>query len=225
MLGIDREESTAILASLEFVRLKLHQVLFDSGDIIRSVYFLNEGVASVLAVQPDGKSVEVGLIGNEGFIGSPLVFGFKTSTSRIVTQCDASAFRIEGQTLRALLPRCPRFALALQQSAMILGVQSAQLAACNRLHEVEERLARWLLMSYDRVGDVPMPLTQDFLAQMLGTRRSTVSISASTLQKAGIITYTRGNVTVLDREKLEHAACRCYGIIRQQSGNWLAEMR
>jgi CRP-like cAMP-binding protein len=106
---------------------------------------------------------------------------------------------------------------------MILGIQSTQLAACNRLHDVEERLARWLLMSHERIGGETLPLTQEFLSQMLGTRRSTVSVAASLLQKSGMITYTRGNVTILNKSKLEAAACDCYEIIRQQKDRWQSE--
>jgi CRP-like cAMP-binding protein len=223
LAGIDSMECQAILSSLEFVRLRLHQFLHEAGEVIKSVYFLNDGLASVIAVQPDGKTVEVGITGKEGFVGIPVVFGFTTSATRVVTQCDGGAYRMDAAALRNLLPRCPKFALALQQYSLLLSAQSTQLAACNRLHEVEERLARWLLMSHDRIGNQTMPLTQDFLGQMLGTRRSTVSMSASILQKAGMITYTRGNVTIVDRAKLEEAACDCYAIIQQQSRAWLSE--
>ena len=106
---------------------------------------------------------------------------------------------------------------------MTLSMQSTQLAACNRLHDVEERLARWLLMSHDRIGGETMPLTQEFLGQMLGTRRSSVSMAASILQKAGMITYTRGNVTILNKPKLEEAACECYQIIQDNKDKWSAE--
>lgn len=220
---IDKDEAPAILTSLEYVRLSVHQMLHESGEAIRSVYFLNEGLASVLAVEQHGKSVEVGVIGNEGFIGFPIVFGFKTSSGRVITQCEATAYRIEARRLQNLLVKCPKFGLALQRYAVILGAQSAQLAACNRMHEVDERLSRWLLMSHDRIGHTTLPLTQDFLAQMLGTRRSTVSTSASILQKAGIISYTRGNVTIIDRIKLEQAACECYRIMQHQIRSWRSE--
>jgi CRP-like cAMP-binding protein len=219
----EKAECASIFPALEFVRLNVHQLLHEAGEVIKSVYFLNDGLASVLAVQPDGKSVEVGVIGREGFVGFPVVFGFKTSSGRVVTQCEGTAYRVEAARLRNLLPKCPKFAMSLQRFAMFLSAQSTQLAACNRLHEVDQRLARWLLMSHDRIGNMTMPLTQDFLAQMLGTRRSTVSTSASILQKAGMITYTRGNVTILNREKLEESACECYGIIQQQIRNWKAE--
>jgi len=225
LLQSDGAEWKSISPCLEFVRLKHHQILHEAGGDIKSIYFLNGGLASVLAVQLDGKSVEVGLIGREGFVGVPVVFGFRTSAATIVTQCDAVAYRISTSSLPNLLLECSGFALSLQRYAMILGAQSAQLAACNRLHDVEQRLVRWLLMSHDRMGDVTMPLTQDFLAQMLGTRRSTVSMSAGTLQKAGMITYTRGNVTITDRQKLEELACGCYSVIQQQRRNWQAEIR
>jgi len=221
--ALPRSESARIFSSLEFVRLRLHQVLHETGEVIKSGYFLNDGMSSVLTVQPDGESVEVGLIGKEGFVGLPVIFGFKTSALRIITQGDGTAYRIDVGILRSLLPECPALERQLQRYSMILGIQSTQLAACNRLHDVEERLARWLLMSHERIGGKTLPLTQEFLSQMLGTRRSTVSVAASLLQKAGMISYTRGNVTILNKTKLEDAACDCYEIIRQQRNRWQSE--
>ena len=221
--GLPRSESARIFSSLEFVRLKLHQVLHEPGEVIKSGYFLNDGMSSVLIVQPDGESVEVGLIGREGFVGLPVIFGFKTSALRIITQGDGTAYRIDVGVLRSLLPECPSLERQLQRYSMILGIQTTQLAACNRLHEVEERLARWLLMSHERIGGKTLPLTQEFLSQMLGTRRSTVSVAASLLQRGGMISYTRGNVTILNKSKLEAAACDCYEIIRQQRSRWQSE--
>jgi len=220
---LEPKERQLVVPELEFVRLKLHQVLHEVGEGIKSLYLINDGLASVLSVQSDGKSVEVGLIGFEGYAGAPVVFGFKTSAHRVVTQCDGAAFRLDATVLKRLLRQCPNFAIEMQRYAFILGAQSTQLAACNRLHEVEERLARWLLMSHDRIGDRTMPLTQELLGQMLGTRRSTVSMAASMLQKAGVITYTRGNVTILDRAKLEEVSCECYAMIREQSRTWVTE--
>lgn len=220
---LPRDEYDLVFSSLEFVRLKLHQVLHESGETIRSVYFLNDGLASVLTVQPDGKSVEVGLIGKEGFVGLPVIFGFKTSGLRVVTQGDGTGYRLDVRFLLSILPQCPELQSQLQRFSMFLGMQSTQLAACNRLHEVEERLARWLLMSQDRIGGRSLPLTQEFLGQMLGTRRASVSEAASSLQRAGMISYTRGNVTVLSRSKLERTACDCYEIIQEQKKKWQAE--
>jgi len=210
--------------SLELVRLKLHQVLHEAGETIRSIYFLNDGLSSVLTVQPNGKSVEVGLIGKEGFVGIPVIFGFKTSALRVVTQADGTAHRLDITALRKALPQCPALDRQLQRFSLVLGMQSTQLAACNRLHDVEERLARWLLMSQDRIATDKMPLTQEFLGQMLGTRRSSVSLAASLLQKDGMISYTRGSVTILNRRKLEDAACECYSIIQEQRKKWETEV-
>ena len=223
LLALPRQESTRIFPSLEFVRLNLHHVMHEAGEVIRSGYFMNNGMGSVLTVLPDGKSVEVGLIGKEGFVGLPVVFGFKTSPLRVVVQADATAYRVDIPTLRKILPECPELERQIQRFAMVLAMQSTQLAACNRLHDVEERLARWLMMSHDRIGGETMPLTQEFLGQMLGIRRSSVSVAASVLQKAGMITYTRGNVTILDKLKLTEAACDCYDIIQRQKANWQAE--
>ena len=221
--SLPRTESVRVFSSLEFVRLRLHQVLHETAEVIKSGYFLNDGMCSVLTVQPDGESVEVGLIGKEGFVGLPVIFGFKTSALRIITQGDGTAYRMDVGILQSLLPQCPALERQLQRYSMILGIQSTQLAACNRLHDVDERLARWLLMSHERIGCTTLPLTQEFLAQMLGTRRSTVSVAASILQKAGMISYTRGNVTILNKSKLEAAACDCYQIIVEQKTRWQSE--
>jgi CRP-like cAMP-binding protein len=223
LLALPRQEFAKIFPHLELIRLKLHQMMHETGEVIRSAYFMNDGMGSVLTVQPDGRSVEVGLIGKEGFVGLPIAFGFKTSALRVVTQADGTAYRIDVPTLLKLLVQCPELEKQIQRFAMVLAMQSTQVAACNRLHDVEERLARWLMMSQDRIDTKIMPLTQEFLGQMLGTRRASVSLAAGTLQKAGLINYTRGNVTILDRARLAEAACDCYGIIEQQRKSWQRE--
>jgi len=220
---LPQKESAQLFPALEFVRLKLHQVMHESGETIKSGYFLNNGLGSVLTTQPDGKTVEVGLIGKEGFVGLPVIFGFKTSGLRVVTQADGTAYRVDVTTLLKVMRHCPVLVRQLQQFSMILAMQSTQLAACNRLHEVVERLARWLLMSQDRIGHTQLPLTQEFLAQMLGTRRASVTVAASALQKGGLILYSRGNVTIVNREKLEETSCNCYKVIEQQKKKWIAE--
>jgi CRP-like cAMP-binding protein len=223
LLALPRTEAEAFLPKLEFVRLKLHQVLHEAGDTLKSAYFCNSGMFSVLNVMPDGKSVEVGLIGQEGFSGTPLVVGFRTSHTRTVVQAEATAFRVDADALRAVLPKCPKLERHLNRYAQLLAVQVTQIAACNRLHEVNERLARWLLMTQDRVGSQSLPLTQEFLAQMLGTRRSSVTVSAGAPQKAGLIAYTRGSVTILDRVNLEQASCDCYGLLQRQVEEWQSQ--
>jgi CRP-like cAMP-binding protein len=223
LLGLPPGEIALLLPELEFVRLQVHHVLHEPGDTLKSAWFCDSGLISILSVFPDGKSVEVGLVGREGFIGVPLVAGFLTASTRAIAQIQATAFRIGADRLTALLRRCPRLERRLQQFSQIMAMQVTQIAACNRLHEVEERLARWLLMSADRVGSNDVPLTQEFLAQMLGTRRSSVTVAAGILQKAGLITYARGDVRITDRKQLEEAACECYMLMVRQIREWQGE--
>ncbi len=192
--GLPGKESRAVLAVLEFVELPTKTILNETATPIEFAYFVESGLASVLNIMEDGKSVEVGLMGKEGFAGIPLLVGFKTSPSRVVMQIQGSAFRIRAKDFSALLPECPQLEKALFRLSQEMSVQSAQIAACNRLHEVDERLARWLLMCQDRLGGNKVPLTQEFLAHMLGTRRASVTVAAGMLQKAGLIKYTRGEV-------------------------------
>ncbi len=225
LLSLSSKECKEVVSKLEFVRLQLHQVIHEAGETVKSGYFVNTGLMSVLAVQPDGKSVEVGLIGREGFVGLPLLVGYRTSPTRVVVQGDGTAYRCGDETLALLLKQCPELERQLNRFAHRLAMQTTQIAACNRLHDVEERLARWILMTQDRIGSDgrPLPLTQEFLGQMLGTRRSSVTVAAGTLQKAGLISHTRGSVSVLNRKQLEEAACDCYGIVQRQLRDWEAE--
>ena len=223
LLNLPPKESEMLLSKLEFVRLKTHHVLHETGDTLKSAYFCNSGLVSILSVFPDGKSVEVGLIGKEGFVGLPLVAGFRSSPTRAVAQIEGSAFRVDSGTLMLVLRQCPNLERQLQQVSQIMAMQVTQIAACNRHHEVDERLARWLLMSADRTGSESVPLTQELLAQMLGTRRSSVTVAAGMLQKAGLIAHSRGDVEIIDRRNLEEAACECYGIMQQQTKQWQSD--
>lgn len=223
LLGLPLAEFEKVLPELEFVRLNTYHLLHDVGDTLKSVYFCNHGMISVLTVFPDGKSVEVGLVGKEGFVGLPLIAGLRTAYTRAVVQVEASAFRASADALGLLLPQCPRLAQALQQFSQVMAMETTQIAACNRVHGVEERLARWLLMCGDRVGDTSLPLTQELMAQMLGSRRASVTIAAGALQKAGLIRYTRGSISILNPAKLREAACECYPIMARQRKRWQNE--
>lgn len=220
LLTLPPAERDLIFPKLEFVRLKVHHLLHEVGDAIKSVYFGNSGMISILSVFPNGKSVEVGLVGKEGFVGLPLLVGFRTAPTRAISQLTATAFRMDGGTLTSLLPQCPVLERSLQQYSQIFTMEITQIAACNRLHEVEERLARWLLMCADRIDSMDLALTQEFLSQMLGSRRSSVTVSAGILQKAGMIAYNRGDVKIIDRRKLEDAACECYALMQNQRTQW-----
>jgi CRP-like cAMP-binding protein len=220
LLDLPQKEYETVLAKLEFARLKTQQVLHESGDTLKSGYFCNTGLVSVLTVMPDGRSVEVGLIGKEGFVGLPLIAGFRSSPIRAFAPIEGTAFRIDGEVLVEILRQCPALERKLQRFSQMLTMQVMQVAACNRLHEVDERLARWLLMGQDRVGSKSLPLTQELLGQTLGTRRSSVSTAAGILQKAGLITCRRGAIDILKRRNLENAACDCYAMMQRLSKDW-----
>jgi CRP-like cAMP-binding protein len=223
--GLPRKEFSSVFPALEFVELPTHTVLNEMSEPIVFAYFIESGLASVLNVMEDGKSVEVGLTGKEGFVGIPLLVGFNSSPSRVIMQIEGTGFKISVKEFAAVLSECPALEKALQRFSQEMGVQATQVAACNRLHEVDERLARWLLMSQDRIGGHIVPLTQEFLAHMLGTRRASVTLAAGMLQKAGLIKYTRGEVKIENRKELEDASCECYAAINRQSQNWHDEAK
>ena len=225
VLALPAQEFGAVSKKLEFVELPTHFVLHDAGEPVTHAYFINSGLASVLNVMTDGKSVEVGLAGKEGFIGLPLIVGLSTSPTQVIMQVGGSAYQMTSADFHEALAHSPALEKSLNRYAQTMGMQATHVAACNRLHEVEERLARWLLMSQDRLGGDVVPLTQEFLAHMLGTRRASVTVAAGILQKAGFITYNRGSVRIDDRNGLEDAACECYASIRQQSEKWEKETK
>jgi CRP-like cAMP-binding protein len=201
---------------LEFAALRFKQALYEPSMPMQFGYFPNSGMICLIAVMRDGASVEVGVIGNEGFVGTPILLGVKATPNRALVQVSGTSLRINAEALAAILPRTPRLELMLRRFIQAQIFQLAQLAACNRFHEVEERLARWLLMARDRAGSGVLPLTHEFLAEMLGTRRSTVTVAAGALQRAGLIDYGRGRVRILDRTGLENIACECYKVTKQQ---------
>ncbi len=166
----------------------------------------------------DGKTAEAGIVGNEGFSGTPAAVGLSRGPLRAVVQVTGDGFRVKVAALQNVLESAPGLQLMLHRYAAIRGMQVAQTAACNRLHDVKQRLARWLLMTQDRVDSGSLPITHDFLATMLGTDRPSVSLAAGVLQRKGLIEYTRGAVKIMNRKKLEDSACECYGIIRQYDG-------
>jgi CRP-like cAMP-binding protein len=210
---------------MEPVELPVHRILNEVGKPIEYGYFITGGLASILTVLAGGKSVEVGLTGTEGFVGVPLIAGFKSSPTRVIIQIEGAGFKISAKDLVKSLRDCPTLDKSLQQHSQAMALQSTQVAACNRLHDVNQRLARWLLMSQDRVGGSVVKLTQEFLSHMLGTRRASVTVAAGVLQKAGLITYTRGAVKIENRQGLEAASCECYAAINRQTNLWESESK
>jgi CRP-like cAMP-binding protein len=201
---------------VEEVDLATRPQLYESGERIEHVYFPVNGVLSIVADMADGGLVEVATVGSEGMLGVPVLLKSTHADARSFAQVPGRALRLEPERLLDLVERSEEFGTRLYRYVQALLTQIARSAACNTVHAVDERAARWLLLTHDRVGRDEFPLTQEFLAQMLGVRRASVNTAASMLQRAGFITYTRGSIRVLDRSGLEGAACECYGIIRRE---------
>ncbi len=215
-------ERQTLMEHLRPAHLTVKTVLFDPGQTIEYVYFPIDGVISLVTPLADGNIVEVATIGNEGIVGVPLVPGGSLAV-RAISQVGGRTLRMEAAVFTKDLEQLPGFRKLVQKYIQALFGQISQAAACNRLHSNEERLSRWLLMSHDRVGMDAFPITHEFLGQMLGSRRATVTLSAGLLQSAGLIRYHRGRVTIVDRDGLESVSCECYGIIKAALDRVVAE--
>lgn len=201
----------AMLSSrLALVTMELGQTLHRHGDVIEHVHFVETGFISALTVLSDGQPLEIGLIGSEGVAGFSIVLGGKTSYAETMCQTEGRAYRISAEGLKDAVANAPVLRDLMLRYALLFQIQVAQTAACNAHHALEQRLARWLLSAHDRSSIAELSLTQDLIAVMLGVRRATVSIAASTLQRAGVIRYQHGKITIVDRVGLEDAACECY---------------
>lgn len=218
LLSIPDFEFDFLRPHLEFTTLPHHYVLHEQGDKLEYAYFPNEGMVSLVVIATDGRSVEVGIMGKEGMVGTPLTVGLQRGPYRAIMQIPGTGVRIKADLLQEILPTTPAFQLELTRYLLMQGLQMAQVAACNRLHELEHRLARWLLMCQDRVDSEVLPLTHEFLAQMLGTGRPSVTLAAGILERAGLIENLRGTVRIINRKNLEQAACECYAVIQHFNG-------
>ncbi|GAC1437918.1 MAG: Crp/Fnr family transcriptional regulator [Terriglobales bacterium] len=216
--SLSEGEFTVLRPHLEWERLPSHRVLHESGEEIESAFFLNEGITSLIVSTHDGRSVEVGVVAREGFVGTPLAAGLRRSPYRAIMQISGNGFRIKSGVLDDLLLVSPTLRSELLRYALVQGFQVAQIAVCNRLHEIDQRLARWLLMCRDRVDSPQLPLTHEFLAQLLGTGRPSVSLSLAAFEQLGLIENVRGGITVLDIQQLKNAACECYQAIQEFNG-------
>ena len=217
MLALEPRERERLLAATTPVSLESKQVLLSSGGRIDTVYFPDNAVVSMLTSMDDGTSMEVVNIGNEGIVGVSTFLGVDTLGARECFQVEVpgQARAMDVSTFLKAAERKPLRGL-VERYIQAQFIQVAQRMACVALHSIPERCSRWLLLTHDRVGDREFPLTQEFLAQMLGVRRASVTVAAGALQHAGLIRYSRGRVTILDRDGLEDAACECYGIIRNE---------
>jgi CRP-like cAMP-binding protein len=212
LAALPQEDLARFFANLQPVSLPLKEVLCDVGAAIDQVYFIEEGVASVLATMADGTSIEVGMIGREGMVGVTALLGGKVSAQYILVQVPGSALRIDAAACKAAFDQSAAVRRVMLRYTESLLDLSAQSAACNRLHSIEQRCARWLLMAHDRLRSDEMPMTHEFLSSMLGVRRAGVTETAGELQRSGLIRYHHGRLTLVDREGLEAAACECYRI-------------
>jgi len=215
LLSIPDQEYALIRPHLEFLRMPHHLSLYEPGQPLEFVHFPNTGMVSLVIATEDGKTVEVGEVGREGFSGIQAAVGINRNEVREVVQIAGDGFRVRIGALQGVLQSAPALQRILTRYAVVQGMQFAQTAACNRLHNIEQRLARWLLITQDRVDSPTLAITHDFLATMLGTDRPTVSLAAGILQDKQIIEYTRGMVQILSRTKLEECTCECYEVIHQ----------
>ena len=215
LLSIRDDEYGVICPHLQFLSLPHNLSLHEPNQPLKSVYFPNAGMVSIVVAMEDGKTVEVGEVGKEGFAGIPALFGVSTSPVRMIVQISGGGFRMRSSALQGVLRSTPELRLIMGRYAVFQGMCIAQTAACNRLHNIEQRLSRWLLITQDRVESPTFAITHDFLATMLGTDRPTLSSAAGILREKQAIEYTRGVVQILSRAKLENCTCECYGALDQ----------
>jgi CRP-like cAMP-binding protein len=215
LLSITDKEYALIRPHLESLSMPHHLSLYEPGQPLEFVHFPNTGMVSLVIATADGRTVEVGEVGREGFSGVQAAVGINKNQIREIVQIAGDGFRVKIGSLKSVLQSAPGLERILTRYAVVQGMQFAQTAACNRLHNIEQRLARWLLITQDRVDSATLAITHDFLATMLGTDRPTVSLAAGILQDKQAIEYTRGEVQILSRTKLEESACECYGVIQQ----------
>jgi CRP-like cAMP-binding protein len=214
-------ERERLFPHLQVVPMPLGKVLYESGDVLRYVYFPTNAIVSLLYVLADGASAEISVVGNEGLIGIALFMGGETTPSRAIVQSAGFAYRLIGQQLKDEFHRSGEVQLLLLRYTQALITQMAQTAVCNRHHSVDQQLCRWLLLSLDRLPSNQLVMTQELIANMLGVRREGVTEAAGKLDKLGIIRYARGRITVLDRPKLEERCCECYAVVKKETDRLL----
>lgn len=205
---------------MEFVPLKLGQTLYKSGDVIKHVYFPASGLVSLVRHTKEKVTIEVGVIGKDGMVGIPVLLGDDIAFEEAIVQMAGDGMRMSARALKDEFAKSPSPLQSQLLSFMRrLMKQVAQTAACNSLHTIEQRLSRWMLMCRDRMETDDLPLTQEFISNMLGTRREGVSVAAAVLQRKGLIRYSRGHITILDREGLDAFSCECYRAIQERNGS------
>jgi len=214
LLSLPESEFLLLRPHLDFLTLAHLGILHEPNEILQSAYFLNSGLVSLMVETREGKTVEVGIVGSEGIVGLELTAGLTTSPLRQVVQIAGDGFSVKAWALESVLHSSPLLRETVSQYTVLQNLQVAQTAACNRLHNVEQRFARWLLTLQDKSNSDSLVITHDFLAAMLGTDRPSVSLAAGNFQRKQVIEYKRGVVKILNRRKLEKLACECYEVIQ-----------
>jgi len=217
LAALSPDERERVFPHLRLVAMPLGKVLYESGDELEYVYFPTDSIVSLLYVLESGASAEISVVGNEGLIGIALFMGGGTTPSRAIVQSAGRAYRLAGQRLKDEFHRNGGLQLLLLRYTQALITQMAQTAVCNRHHSVDQQLCRWLLLSLDRLKSSKLVMTQELIANMLGVRREGVTDAAGKLQKLGAISYSRGQITVLDRPQLEQLCCECYSVVKRET--------
>ena len=221
LAALTADERERIFPHLQFVEMPLGKVLYESGDTLRHVYFPTDCIVTLLYVLRDGASSELAVVGNEGLIGIALFMGGETTPNRAVVQSSGHAFRLNGQRIKDEFHRNGPLQELLLRYTQSLITQMAQTAVCNRHHSVDQQLARWLLLALDRSSSNELTMTQELIADMLGVRREGITEAAGKLQRLGVIRYSRGHITVLDRPGLEKLSCECYAVVKREADRLL----
>jgi CRP-like cAMP-binding protein len=217
LASLEAADISALLPHLRSIELPQEMVLFEAGEAITRVLFPHAGVVSLVVELASGEMIEAAMVGREGVVGGLSALDSKISISRAIVQIAGAASAVDVEHVRRLAEKSGGFRTTLIKHEQVLLAQSQQSAACNAAHTIEARLSRWLLRCRDLIGSEDLPLTQEFIAQMLGVRRTSVSIVAHTLQQAGLIRYKRGHIRVLDLEGLRESACECYWTVKSLS--------
>jgi CRP-like cAMP-binding protein len=221
LAALPQEVQDRLFPLMELMSLPLGKVLYESGDTLRHVYFPTDSIVSLLYVMENGASAEISVVGNEGLIGVAVFMGGESTPSRAIVQSAGQAYRMSGQRLKDEFNRHGEMLQLMLRYTQSLITQMAQTAVCNRHHSIDQQLCRWLLLSLDRLPSNHLTMTQELIANMLGVRREGVTDAAGKLQKLGVIEYSRGNITVLDRPKLERLSCECYAVVKKETDRLL----
>ena len=215
--ALPAEERERLFPHLTLVEMPLGMILYEAGEALRHIYFPTDSIVSLLYVMKDGASAEIAVVGNEGAIGVSLFMGGETTPSRGIVQSAGSAYQLSGRRLKEEFERHGQLLHVLLRYTQSLITQMSQTAVCNRHHSIDQQLCRWLLLSLDRLPSNRLNMTQELIANMLGVRREGVTGAAGKLQDLGVIHYSRGRITVLDRPKLERLSCECYAVVKQET--------